>query len=91
MAQEERGNIHSEQQVPGQACWKVEAIISIDERGQMIVPKDVREKVGIRAGDRLALATCEQDGEVCCMFLMKAENLSGAVESVVESAIGRSR
>ena len=28
---------------PGSGC-KVEAVLSVDERGQMVLPKDVREK-----------------------------------------------
>lgn len=65
------------------AVCSVEAVLSVDERGQMVLPKDVREKAGIRPGDRLALITWERDGEVCCLALMKAENLSGMVKRVL--------
>ena len=34
---------------------KVEAVLSVDERGQMVLPKDVRQKAGIKTGDKLAL------------------------------------
>ena len=29
----------------------VESILNIDERGQVVLPKDVREKAGVRPGD----------------------------------------
>ncbi len=43
----------------------------------MVLPKDVREKAGIRPGDKLALITWEKDGEVCCLALMKAGSSVG--------------
>jgi len=61
----------------------VEAVLSVDERGQMVLPKDVRKKAGIRPGDRLALITWEKDGEVCCLALMKAEGLDDMVKRVL--------
>ena len=67
---------------PGFSC-KVEAVLSVDDRGQMVLPKDVREKAGIRTGDKLALISYERDGSVCCLALMKADNLSSMVKDVL--------
>lgn len=66
----------------GSQC-RVEAVLSVDDRGQMVLPKDVREKAGIRTGDKLALIGWERDGSVCCLALMKVENLSGMVKDVL--------
>jgi AbrB family looped-hinge helix DNA binding protein len=52
-------------------CCRVEAVVGVDERGQMVLPKDVREKAGIRAGDKLAVVMWEQGEEVCCLVLMR--------------------
>ncbi len=57
------------------ASCKVESIVSIDERGQMVLPKELREKAKIKAGDKLAITSWEKDGEVCCITLIKVENL----------------
>ena len=62
------------------ASCKVESIISIDERGQMVLPKDLRAKIGIKAGDKLAVASWEKDGEVCCITLMKVDSLVDMVK-----------
>ncbi len=62
---------------------KVEAVLTVDERGQMVLPKDVRERAGIRQGDKLALISWEKDGAVCCLALLKVENLSGMVKDVL--------
>ncbi|MCK9580620.1 MAG: AbrB/MazE/SpoVT family DNA-binding domain-containing protein [Methanoregula sp.] len=67
---------------PGSGC-KVESILSVDDRGQMVLPKDVREKAGIKTGDKLALISWEKNGSVCCLALMKVENLSGMVKDVL--------
>ncbi len=61
----------------------VEAIISVDERGQMVLPKELRERAGFHAGDKLALVSCERDGLICCISLIKAEALSGTVKGVL--------
>ncbi len=43
---------------------KVESLVAVDERGQMVLPKEIREKAGITAGDKLALVSWEKDGKV---------------------------
>ena len=61
-------------------CCKVESLISIDERGQMVLPKELRDKADIRAGDKLALISWEKGGEICCLTLIKAEHLADGVK-----------
>jgi antitoxin PrlF len=64
-------------------CCAVEAIVTVDERGQMVLPKELREKAGIKAGDKMAVATWKKDGEVCCITLIKAGNLGGMVRTML--------
>ncbi|TFG78429.1 MAG: AbrB/MazE/SpoVT family DNA-binding domain-containing protein [Chrysiogenales bacterium] len=64
----------------GGSCCQVTSLVSVDERGQMILPKDVRERAGIRAGDKLALVAWEKDGAICCLTLIKAGELAGMVK-----------
>ncbi|TFH10270.1 MAG: AbrB family transcriptional regulator, partial [Candidatus Atribacteria bacterium] len=33
----------------GCGCYKVQAMVTVDERGQMVLPKDVRDRAGIKA------------------------------------------
>ncbi|GAH34619.1 unnamed protein product [marine sediment metagenome] len=65
------------------SCCRVEALISIDDRGQMILPKDIREKAGIIAGDKLAIIGMEQDGKLNCIALVKAEVLTEMAKSTL--------
>ncbi len=64
-------------------CCKVEALISIDERGQMVLPKETRDKANIRAGDKLAAISWEKDGKTCCLSLVKAEELTELVKGML--------
>jgi antitoxin PrlF len=67
---------------------RVEAVLSVDERGQMVLPKDVRERAGIRTGEKLALISCEKDGKVCCLALIRAGELSGMVQGILGPLFG---
>ena len=64
-------------------CCAVEAIVTVDERGQMVLPKELREKAGIKAGDKMAVAMWKKDGEVCCITLIKAGSLGGMVRTLL--------
>jgi AbrB family looped-hinge helix DNA binding protein len=59
---------------------KVESMISIDERGQMVLPKELRDKANIHAGDKLAVISWLKDGEICCVSLIKAEYLAERIK-----------
>ena len=65
------------------SCCKVEALVSIDERGQMILPKEIREKANIRAGDKLAVTSWEKDGKIYCISLIRAEEFTDMVKGIL--------
>ena len=65
------------------SCCKVEALLSVDERGQMVLPKEIREKADIHTGDKLALASWEKDGKVCCFTLIKADEFGDIVKGLL--------
>ncbi|MGD1047811.1 MAG: HgcAB-associated protein [Candidatus Krumholzibacteriaceae bacterium] len=67
------------------SCCKVEAVVSVDDRGQIVLPKDIREKVGIKAGDKLAVIMHGPHGagDVCCISLIKAEGLADSVKTML--------
>ena len=61
-------------------CCKVEAIVSVDERGQIVLPKGLRVKAGIHAGDKLVITSWEKDGTILCMSLIKAGDINNMVK-----------
>jgi len=71
-------------QVPkGVGCCKVDALISIDGRGQIVLPKDVREKAGVKAGDKFVVISYASDEKMCCIFLVKADDFGETVKGVL--------
>jgi len=65
------------------SCCKVESLLSVDERGQMVLPKEIRDKADIHAGDKLALISWEKDGKVCCFTLIKADDFGNMVKGLL--------
>jgi AbrB family looped-hinge helix DNA binding protein len=65
------------------SCCHIEAVTSIDERGQMVIPKEIRDKAGFQAGEKLAVVTWEKEGRVCCISLLKTEGFSALVQDML--------
>jgi antitoxin PrlF len=70
-------------------CCSVEAIVTCDERGQIVLPKDIRQKMDIAAGEKLAVSLMGT-GKPCCMMLMKAKNLETAVSGILKVIVKKS-
>jgi antitoxin PrlF len=64
-------------------CCTVEAVVSVDARGQIVLPKEIRLRAGIAEGDKLAVVAMTSGGRVCCLSLMKVEELAGTVRQVL--------
>lgn len=48
-------------------CCEIEAIVSFDDRGQLVIPKDLRKKFNLKAGDKFALISCmSSEGSSSC-------------------------
>jgi antitoxin PrlF len=63
----------------GDDTCRIDAVITMDAKGQIVLPKDLREKANIKPNEKLAVVACEKEGEVCCIMLVKADRLVGAV------------
>jgi len=67
----------------GSAC-RLEGLLGVDERGQMVLPKELRERAGIKPGEKLALVSWERDGKICCLALLKSESVAEMVREMLE-------
>ncbi len=67
---------------------KVDSLVSVDERGQMVLPKELRDKAGIKGGEKLAVITWEKEGKVCCLSLIKAEEFGGMIKGLLGPLMG---
>jgi len=59
---------------------KVDAIVSIDAKGQIVLPKDLRDKGKLKQNDKLAVIGSERDGELCCIMMIEAAQLGNTVK-----------
>jgi len=70
-------------------CCTVTAIVSVDEKGQLVLPKDIRNWIGLKAGDKLALVSMGGKKEPCCLMLMRADSLNDAVRVKIDMVLGK--
>jgi AbrB family looped-hinge helix DNA binding protein len=69
---------------PQPSKYDVEGVATVDERGQMVLPKAIRDKAGIRPGDKLAIVTLVRDGRVCCLHLFRTDDLANGIKDILE-------
>jgi len=65
------------------SCCNVESVISIDERGQMILPKELRDKANIKPGDKLTVVTWQRNGKIGCISLIRTEDFADMVKDML--------
>lgn len=81
--------------LPGQTCksdgnpatCQIEAVLSIDSRGEIMIPKDFRKRANIQDGDKLALLSWMNRDEICCLALIRADNLSSGGSGLMHSLL----
>jgi AbrB family looped-hinge helix DNA binding protein len=69
------------------SCCAVESVVSIDERGQMVLPKDLRARAGIKTGDKLAVVSCQSGGKVYLIALVKTDDLASSIKGFLGPAL----
>ena len=70
-------------------CCSITAIVSIDEKGQLVLPKDIRNWIGLKAGDKLAVVSLGGKEKPCCLMLMRADSLNEAVRVKIDMVMGK--
>jgi AbrB family looped-hinge helix DNA binding protein len=61
-------------------CCKIDAVVTVDQKGQIVLPKDLREKANINPNDKLAVIAVEKNNTTCCIVLMKTDALQDPVK-----------
>jgi len=64
-------------------CCGVEAVVTVDARGQIVLPKELRDGADIATGDKLAVVSLRKGERLCCLALMKVEELAGTVREIL--------
>ncbi len=65
-------------------CCEIEAVISFDDRGQLVFPKDVRKKFDLKAGEKFLMVSCTNESGLCCFTIVK----TSAVNKLVGNSLG---
>jgi len=84
MAKKHKPKVSCKVEIGGSGCCNIESLITLDKRGQMVLPKAVRDKAKIRPGDKMAVVTWMKEGKNCCIYLIKADELSDSLKGVLE-------
>jgi AbrB family looped-hinge helix DNA binding protein len=56
-----------------EGSFTLNGLVRVNKRGQVVLPKEVRNKAGIKAGDKLLILACEDNGKF--FIIVKAANL----------------
>jgi len=64
-------------------CCKIDAVVTMDAKGQLVLPKDLRERAKLKPNDKLAVIGFERDGDLCCLVMVKTEALGGTVKNML--------
>ena len=64
-------------------CCKIDAVVTVDAKGQIVLPKDLRERAKLKPNDKLAIIGFERDGDICCFVMVKAEALGSTVKNML--------
>ena len=68
-------------------CCKLEAVVSFDDRGQLVLPKDIRKKFNLSSGDKFAIISCMDNDNLCCLTLVKTDSLNSTMQDFLRPAI----
>ncbi len=64
-------------------CCRIDAVVSVDAKGQIVLPKELREKAKIKPTDKLAIIAFQRDSEVCCIVMLKVDALEDTVKNLL--------
>ena len=64
----------------GLGCCHVEGVVHLDSRGQIVLPKNLREKMNLKEGDKLVVISMNDKGKIASISLMKSNRFDGMVK-----------
>ncbi len=64
----------------GSGCCHIEGVVNIDSRGQIVLPKNLREKMDLKEGDKLVVISMNDRGKIASISLMKTNPIDGMIK-----------
>ena len=65
--------------------YNVEAVVTIDGRGQVVLPKEVRSALSLEAGSKLAVVIKDAGGKPCCINLLPTAALQDGLRQIIDA------
>jgi antitoxin PrlF len=66
------------------STYDLTAIVTIDGRGQIVLPKEIRSELGLVAGAKLAVVLKHSKGVACCVNLVPAPALQSGIRAIID-------
>jgi len=63
---------------------KIEDIVKVSPKGQIVIPKEIRKRLGVSAGERLLVMTEDKEILIKKLEKMSIEEIGEKVEGVVK-------
>jgi antitoxin PrlF len=64
-------------------CCRIDTVVTVDAKGQIVLPKELREKAKIKSNDKLAVINFQLGSEVCCVVMLKVDALEDTVKDLL--------
>ncbi len=69
------------------AKFSVEAIVSCDERGQLVLPKEVRKRLKISSGEKMALLNFTNKDDEFLLTLIRITSLEELIKNYMTPVV----
>lgn len=66
---------------------EIAGVVTISRKGQILLPKHLRDKARIKPSDKLIVMTLEMENEVHCILLLKTEELAETATRMKNSVL----
>jgi antitoxin PrlF len=62
------------------------AVTKIDDRGQIVIPKEIRDSLGWNKSEKIAILTrMNAEGKACCVMLVHVDSLADSIKGFVNT------
>ena len=67
----------------GEPCCHIEGVVQVDAKGQIYLPKSLRELMDIKTNDKLTVVIMRSGGKASSISLFKAERLDNEIKKMI--------
>ncbi len=68
----------------GSSCCHVEGVVTVDSKGQIVLPKSLRENMGLKEKDKLIVVGMKDKGKITSISLFKSEAMDDMVKIMLK-------